>query len=185
MPWPLLVVEFDPQFSMLLYRFLLHLDCCFDPAFAVSLGPQFPPQTEKYLVNTYTRLSTLLLNKLRIDKSDNYRACKEKAVVSALASHHRVQIPASKPYVSWVCVVAWFVLCSERFFSGFSCFPPLRKNLINISKFLFHQEWYRRSTTTLNSLIIYLKMCYYLLKEKTWERVCFSVIMLLNVGDYS
>ena len=51
MPWPLLVVEFDPQFSMLHYQFLLHLDCDFDPAFAIALGLQIHPQAEKYIVS--------------------------------------------------------------------------------------------------------------------------------------
>ena len=61
-----MVVEFDPQFSMLHYRFLLHLDCGFDPAFAISLGPQFPPQAEKYIVSEqlHSLENTLLLNKL-------------------------------------------------------------------------------------------------------------------------
>ena len=54
----------------------------------------------------------------------------------------RVQIPASTPYVGWVC---W------RFFSGYSGFPLSWKT--NISKFQFDQKSGRRRTT--------LWMCYF------------------------
>ena len=50
----------------------------------------------------------------------------------------------------WVEFVVGSLPCSERFFSGFSGFPPSSKT--NISKFLFDQESGRRRTT--------LWMCY-------------------------
>ena len=45
----------------------------------------------------------------------------------------------------WVEFVVGSLPCSERFFSGFSGFPPSSKT--NISKFLFDQESGRRRTT--------------------------------------
>ena len=60
----------------------------------------------------------------------------------------RVQIPASTHM--WVEFVVGSLLCSERFFSGYSGFPFSSKT--NISKFQFDQESGRRRTT--------LWMCY-------------------------
>ena len=57
----------------------------------------------------------------------------------------RVQIPASTPYVGWVC---W------RFFSGYSGFPLSWKT--NISKFQFDQESGRRMWMCYLQIIIYL-----------------------------
>ena len=50
----------------------------------------------------------------------------------------------------WVIVVVGSLLCSRRFFSGYSGFPLSLKT--NISKFQFYQESARRRTT--------LWMCY-------------------------
>ena len=50
----------------------------------------------------------------------------------------------------WVEFVVGSLLCSERFFSGYSSFPLSSKT--NISKFQFDQEWGRQITT--------LWMCY-------------------------
>ena len=60
----------------------------------------------------------------------------------------RVQIPASAHM--WVEFVVGSLLCSERFFSGYSGFPFSSKT--NISKFQFDHESGRRRTT--------LWMCY-------------------------
>ena len=60
----------------------------------------------------------------------------------------RVQIPASTHM--WVEFVVGSLLCSERFFSGYSGFPLSSKT--NISKFQFDQESGRQRTT--------LWMCY-------------------------
>ena len=53
----------------------------------------------------------------------------------------RVHIPASTPYVGWV----GSLLCSERFFFGYSGFPLSPKT--NIFKFQFDQESGGRKTT--------------------------------------
>ena len=60
----------------------------------------------------------------------------------------RVQIPA--PTHMWVEFVVGSLLCSERFFSGYSGFPLSSKT--KSSKFQFDQESGRRRTT--------FKMCY-------------------------
>ena len=73
----------------------------------------------------------------------------ESARLLAPTNVARVQIPTSTPYVSYVC--CWFrVLCSRRFFSGYSGFSLSSKT--DISKFQFDQESGRRKTT--------LWMCY-------------------------
>ena len=54
----------------------------------------------------------------------------------------RVQIPASMPYVAWVCFGSF--LCSEMFFSRYSRFPLSSKT--NIFKFQFNQESGRQRT---------------------------------------
>ena len=54
-----------------------------------------------------------------------------------------VQIPASTPYVGWVC--CWFSPLLREVFSGYSGFPLSSKT--NISKFQFDQESGRRRTT--------------------------------------
>ena len=72
-------------------------------------------------------------------------------MVRALASHQCG--PGSNPGVErhmWVEFVVGSLLCSERFFSGYSGFPLSSKT--NISKFQFNQESGRRRTT--------LWMCY-------------------------
>ena len=58
----------------------------------------------------------------------------------------QVQIPASTPYVGWVCSL----LCSKRFFFEYSSF--LLSSKTNTSKFQFDQESGRQRTT--------LWMCY-------------------------
>ena len=76
---------------------------------------------------------------------------RDGAVVRALASPTNVawvHIPASTPYVGWVC--CWFSPLLWGFFSGYSGFPLSSKT--NISKFQFDQESGRRRTT--------LWMCY-------------------------
>ena len=73
----------------------------------------------------------------------------ESARLLAPTNMARVQILASTPSVG--CVCCWFrLLCSKRFFSGYSGFPLSSKT--NISKFQFDQESGRRRTT--------LWMCY-------------------------
>ena len=59
-------------------------------------------------------------------------------------------IKSRRRHHMWVEFVVGSLLCSERFFSGFSGFPISSKT--NISKFQFHQESGRRRTT--------LWMCY-------------------------
>ena len=76
----------------------------------------------------------------------------------ALASHQCV--PGSNPGVDaimWVEVVFGSLLCSERFFSGYSGFPLSSKT--NISKFQFDQESGRRRTTM---WMCYLQIVIYL-----------------------
>ena len=60
----------------------------------------------------------------------------------------RLQIPASTPYVGWVC--CWFSPLLREVFSGYSGFPLSSKT--NICKFQFDQESGRPRTT--------LWMCY-------------------------
>ena len=65
--------------------------------------------------------------------------CWERSPPTSVA---RVQIPASTPYLGWVC--CWFSPLLERFFSGDSDFPLTSET--NISKFQFDQESGRRRT---------------------------------------
>ena len=65
--------------------------------------------------------------------------------VRPLASHQcaLVQIPASTPYVGWVCW--WFSPLLQEDFFGYSGFPLSSKT--NISNFQFNQESGRQRTT--------------------------------------
>ena len=66
----------------------------------------------------------------------------------------------------WVEVVFGSLLCSERFFSGYSGFPLSSKT--NISKFQFDQESGRRRTTMWMSylqIVIYLFILFILYRE--------------------
>ena len=67
----------------------------------------------------------------------------------------------------WVEFVVGSLLCSERFFSGYSRFPLSSKT--NISKFQFHQESGRRRTT--------LWMCYL-------QIIIIIIIIIINYYYY-
>ena len=71
---------------------------------------------------------------------DNLGGVRDGAVERALASHQCG--PGSNPGVGAICGLGLFdvgsLLCSERFFSGYSGFPLSSKT--NISKFQFNQE---------------------------------------------
>ena len=60
-------------------------------------------------------------------------------------------IKSRRPHHMWVEFVVDSLLCSKRFFSGYSSGFPLSSKT-NISKFQFHQKSGRRRTT--------LRMCY-------------------------
>ena len=83
----------------------------------------------------------------------------------------------------WVEFVVGSLLCSERFFSGYSGFPLSSKT--NISKFQFDQESGRRRTTL---WMCYLQIIIYLLfiYVDIWEEYCGSpvfqciILALLN-----
>ena len=91
-----------------------------------------------------------------------YIGSKGGAVVRALASHQCVL--GSNPGVDlWVEFVVGSLLCSERFFSGYSGFPLSSKT--NISNFKFDQESGRRRTTMWMcylQIVIYLFSLFYI-----------------------
>ena len=89
---------------------------------------------------------------------------------SPLTNVARVQIPSSKPYV-WVAFVVGSLLCSERFFSGYSSFPLSSKT--NISKFQFDQESGRRRTTL---WMCYLQIIIYYLFIYLNEKILLHII---------
>ena len=66
-------------------------------------------------------------------------------------------------WVEFVNVVAGSFLCSERFFSGYSCFPLSLKT--DISKFQFNQESGERRTTM---WMCYLQIVIYLFYLFIW-----------------
>ena len=67
----------------------------------------------------------------------------------------------------WVGFVVGSILCSKRFFSGYSGFPSPQKN--NISKFQFDQEsGTRRTTRSVNVLPLNLYLFIYLLIFFIW-----------------
>ena len=84
----------------------------------------------------------------------------------------------------WVEFVAGSLLCSERFFSGYSGFPLSSKS--NIFKFQFDQESGRRRTTLwicYLQIVIYL---FYLLMRKFFAKVLIKIkaIFILRQGMF-
>ena len=78
----------------------------------------------------------------------------------------RVQIPASTPYVGWVCCL--FSPLPRRFFSGYSGFPLYSKT--NISKFQFDQKSDRQRSTM---WLCYLQIFIYLFTQRISHHFCF------------
>ena len=66
---------------------------------------------------------------------------RDGAVVRALASHQCVPGSIHRPAVMWVEFVVGSLLCSKRFFSGYSGFPLSSKT--NISKLQFDPGMHR------------------------------------------
>ena len=96
------------------------------------------------------------------------RGSKGGAVVRAFASHQCG--PRSNPGVDTICGLSLFfvvgsLLCSERFFFGYSGFPLSSKT--NISKFQFDQESGRRRTTM---WMCYLQIVIYLFYLFIWSQ---------------
>ena len=79
------------------------------------------------------------------------------------------------PAIAWVEVVVGSLLCSERFFSGYSGFPLSSKT--NISKFQFDQESGRRRTTL---WMCYLQIIIYLFIYHLFIYPVDSIIHLSN-----
>ena len=68
---------------------------------------------------------------------------------SGKSTRHSSKLPGFKSRRRrhmWIEFVVGSLLCSERFFSGYSGFPLSSET--SISKFLFDQEWCRRRTTS-------------------------------------
>ena len=92
---------------------------------------------------------------LFLRKKGNFvsQGARDGAVVRVLGFKSRLQLHM------WVEFVVGSLLCSERFFSGYSGFPLCSKT--NISKFQFGQESGRRRTTL---WMCYLQIFIYLFK---------------------
>ena len=79
----------------------------------------------------------------------------------------------------WVEFVVGSLLCSERFFSGYSGFPLSSKT--SISKFQFDQESGRRRTTSWMcyvQIIIYIYLFILFKREVRGKKKVFQVILL-------
>ena len=103
-------------------------------------------------------------------------AARDGAVVRAL-DVARVQIPASTPYMGWVC--CWFSPLLREFFSAYSGFPISSKT--HISKFQFDQESGRRRTTLWMcylQVIIYLSFISFF--QMTLNKISTSFLWALN-----